>query len=133
MKTLGNWTVEDLFAGKAESLELFHAVRLYIESLGPVKTEAMKSQISFGTRTKFAWVWLPPSWAKNRSENSIILTFGLRRHVEHERIVQAVEPRPGRWTHHVIIEKQADLDEDVRAWLREAHAFSMDRRIHHES
>ena len=105
-------------------MALFHAVRLYIESLGPVRMEAMKSQISFGTRTKFAWVWLPPPWAKNRPENSIILTFGLRRHVEHERIMQAVEPRPGRWTHHVILEKQADLDEDVRAWLREAYDLS---------
>ncbi len=124
MKIPGNWTVEDLFAGKAESLALFHAVRLCIESLGPVKMEAMKSQISFGARTKFAWVWLPPAWAKNRPENSIVLTFGLRRHVEHERIVQAVEPRPGRWTHHVIIEKQADLDEDVCAWLREAYDLS---------
>ena len=124
MKKPGKWTVEVLFAGRPVSMALFHAVRLYIESLGPVKIEAMKSQISFGSRTKFAWVWLPPPWAKNRSENSIVLTFGLRRHIEHERIVQAVEPRPGRWTHHVIIEKQADLDEDVRAWLREAYDLS---------
>lgn len=124
MRAPGEWTVEGLFAGRPVSMALFHALRLYIESLGPVRMEAMKSQISFGTRTKFAWVWLPMPWAKNRPENSIVLTFGLRRHVEHERIVQAVEPRPGRWTHHVIIEEQADLDEDVRAWLREAYDLS---------
>jgi hypothetical protein len=124
MRAPGEWTVEGLFACRPVSLALFHAVRLYIESLGPVKMEAMKSQISFGTRTKFAWVWLPMAWAKNRPENSIVLTFGLRRHVERERIVQAVEPRTGRWTHHVIIEKQADLDEDVRAWLRESYDLS---------
>jgi hypothetical protein len=124
MMTTGNSTVEGLFAGKTESLKLFHVVQKYIESLGPVRMEAMKSQISFGTRTKFAWVWLPPSWSKSRPENSIVITFGLRRHVEHERIVQAVEPRSGRWTHHVIIEKEADLDEAVRAWLREAYVLS---------
>jgi hypothetical protein len=124
MKKPGDRAVEGFFTGRTVSMALFHIVRLYIESLGPVRMEAMKSQISFGTRTKFAWVWLPPPWAKNRPENSIVLTFGLRRHVEHKRIVQAVEPRPGRWTHHVIIDKEADLDEDVRAWLREAYDLS---------
>lgn len=124
MKSPGNWTVEGLFAGRAESLALFHSVREFIESLGPVKIEAMKSQISFGTETKFAWVWLPRPWDKKRPENSIVLTFGLGRHIEHERVAQAVEPYPGRWTHHVIIEKEADLDEDVRGWLHEAYDFS---------
>ncbi len=90
--------------------------------------EAMKSQISFGTENKFAWVWLPQPWDKKRPENSIILTFGLRRRIEHERIAQAVEPYPGRWTHHVIIENEADLDQDVRGWLRDAYIFSQRRK-----
>jgi hypothetical protein len=58
MRAPGEWTVEGYFAGRPEPLALFHVVREYIESIGPVKMEAMKSQISFGTRTKFAWVWL---------------------------------------------------------------------------
>ncbi|NLB26157.1 MAG: hypothetical protein GX820_05620, partial [Bacteroidales bacterium] len=74
----GNWTVEGLLAGRPEALALFHAVRKYIESIGPVTMEAMKSQISFGTETKFAWVWLPQPWDRKRPENSIILTFGLK-------------------------------------------------------
>ena len=32
------------------------------------------------------------------------LTFDAGRHIKHERIVEAVEPRLGRWTPHVIIE-----------------------------
>jgi hypothetical protein len=124
MKTPGSWTVEDLFTGRAQALALFHAVREYIESIGPVTVEATKSQVSFATGTKFAWVWLPRPWDRKRPGNSIVLTFGLRRHIEHERIVQSVEPRPGRWTHHVIIEKEADLDEAVRAWLLEAYSLS---------
>lgn len=133
MRASGEWTVEGLFAGRPVSMALFHAVQLYIESLGTVRMEAMKSQISFGTRTKFAWVWLPMPWAKNRPENSIVLIIGLGRQIKHERIVQAIEPRPGRWTHHIIIENEVGLDDDVRAWLREAYAFSQDRRIHHGS
>jgi len=83
----------------------------------------MKTQVSFGARTKFAWVWLPQLWTKKRPEKSITLTFNVGRHIKHDRIVEAVEPRPGRWTHHVIIESKSDLDEDVREWLCEAYAF----------
>ena len=102
-------------------LRLFHFVRQYIESLGPVKMEIMKTQVSFGAETKFAWVWLPQLWIKKRAENSITLTFDLNRRIDDDRIEEVVEPRPGRFTHHVIIEKESDLDQEVREWLREAY------------
>lgn len=122
LKTPGIWTVEGLFSGRPEALKLFYAVQKYIESLGPIIIEAMITQVSFGAKTKFAWVWLPQLWVKKRPEHSITLTFDVDRHIKHERIVEAVEPRPGRWTHHVIIEHESELDEDVREWLREAYA-----------
>jgi len=59
MKSPGNWAVEDLFYGGPEVLKLFHYVRQYIESLDPVKIESTKTQISFGSKKKFAWIWLP--------------------------------------------------------------------------
>lgn len=59
MKIPGEWTIEGLFSGRPEALKLFYVVKQYIESLGPVKIEAMKTQVSFGVKTKFAWVWLP--------------------------------------------------------------------------
>ncbi len=121
MKTPGNWTIEGFFEGRAASLTLFNAVRRYIESLGPVTIEPMKTQISFGTKRKFAWVWLPQTWIKKRSDTSVTLTFDLDHKVEHPRIEEAVETRPGRWTHHVVIENESDIDDDVKGWLREAY------------
>jgi hypothetical protein len=64
MKTPGAWTLEQLFAGRQAALSLFHAIRQYIGSLGPVTVEVMKMQVSFGAKTKFAWVWLPQLWIK---------------------------------------------------------------------
>jgi hypothetical protein len=32
-----------------------------------------------------------------------------------------VEPRPGIFTHHVVVLKENDLDSDVRDWIREAY------------
>ncbi len=121
MKTPGTWTLEELFAGRPGALALFHFVRQYIESLGPVKMEVMKTQVSFGAKTKFAWVWLPQIWITKRQDTILTLTFDLNRRIDDDRIEEMVEPRPGRFTHHVIIEKESDLDHVVREWLREAY------------
>lgn len=117
-------TVECFFAGKPEELQLFNAVRECVEPLGAVKIEATKTQVSFGTKRKFAWVWFPPMWAKDRPEKSIVLTFGVGHQIKHGRIVQSVEPYPGRWTHHVIIQNISDIDQDVCGWLTEAYQFA---------
>jgi len=122
VKTTGTATIEALFAGRPEAFTLFQVVREYIESIGPVRLEPSKTQVSFGTRTKFAWVWLPQMWIKKQPENSIVLTFGLRRRIEDRRIKESVEPYPGRFTHQVVIEKESDFDENVREWLREAYS-----------
>jgi hypothetical protein len=127
MKAPGNWTIEGLFTGRPEAYRLFGIVREYIESLGPVKIEAAKTQVSFGLSTKFAWVWLPQMWIKKVSENGIVVTFDLDHHLEHPRIKQAVEPRPGRWAHHVVIETESDFDNNVRGWLKEAYGLSEKR------
>jgi len=100
---------------------LFHFVQQYIESLGPVKMEVMKTQVSYGAKTKFVRVWLLQLWIQKRVEKSIPLRFDLKRRIDDLRIEDVVEPRPGRFTHQVIIEKVSDLDDDVQEWLREAY------------
>jgi hypothetical protein len=125
MKTPGTWTLEGLFAGRPGALALFQAVRQEIESVGPVTMEVTKTQVSFGRERKFAWVWLPQLWIKKRPDESITLTFDLPGRVDHARIASAVQPRPGRWTHHVLIDKESDLDDDVHKWLRRAYASAV--------
>jgi len=120
-------TVRTLFAGRPGAKSLFAAVRAYVKSLGPVKVQAAKTQISFGRHTRFAWIWLPQLWIKKRKANSITLAFGLRRRIRHRRIEAAVEPRPGRWTHHVVIERISDFDQLVRTWIREAYESAQER------
>jgi len=71
MKTPRNWTIEGLFEGRLEAYKLFNILREYVESLGPVKIEATKTQVSFGLKTKFAWVWLPQMWIKKQKDSSI--------------------------------------------------------------
>lgn len=60
---------------------------------------------------------------KKTSQNGIVLSFSLGKRVKHSRIKEAKEPYPGRWMHHIVIEKEADFDGNVREWLREAYDF----------
>jgi len=121
VKTPGIRTLEQLFAGRPAALELFFVTRAVIESFGPVLMEVMKTQVSFGAKTKFAWVCLPQMWIRKQPEEGIALTFSLKRRIGDSRVKEVVEPRPGRFTHHVFIWTEADLDNEVRAWLREAY------------
>jgi predicted transport protein len=124
-----SWTLDDLFKDRPDNRKLYDVIERYIKSLGGVNVEVMKTQISFGAKTKFAWVWLPQMWTKKRPEKSVVLTFDVDHRVSDTRIVESVEPRPGRWTHHVVIEKQDDLDDVVKGWLREAYGLGQtDRR-----
>jgi hypothetical protein len=113
-------TVEELFAGRPDAGRLFALVLEYIETLGPVTVSVTKTQVAFGVRRQFAWVWLPQMWIRERPDSTITLAFAAEHRIEDPLIAAAAEPRPGRWTHHVLIDTPADLDEVVRGWLRQA-------------
>jgi hypothetical protein len=124
--------LETFFAEHPASRKHFEMVRGYIESLGPVTIAVARTQVSFGVIRKFAWVWLPQMWIRKRSNSSLTLAFAADHWIHGRRIEAAVEPRPGRWTHHLILEKESDFDGRVKTWLREAYALGKaDRRRAH--
>ena len=122
-----NKEIEAFFAGKTEAKALFMAVDRKIRAIGPAIIKVRKTQISFATRTQFAWVWMPQPTDRKRPMHSLVLSFGCGRQIVHDQIVEAIEPYPGRWTHHVIIAEEADLTGALDAWLREAYRFSETR------
>lgn len=115
---------EAFFDGKPEARALFMAVERKIRAIGPAIITVSKTQISFATRTQFAWVWLPLPTDGKRPLHSLVLSFVCGRRIMHDQIVETIQPHPGRWTHHVIIAEEADLTLAVDAWLREAYQFS---------
>lgn len=122
-----NKEIEAFFAGKPEAKALFMAVERKIQVIGPAIIKVSKTQISFATRTQFAWVWMPLPTDRKRPLHSLVLSIGCGRRIVHDQIVEAIEPYPGRWTHHVIIAEDADLTSAVDAWIREAYRFSETR------
>lgn len=118
-------TLEKFFESWPESFKLFNLIVSYINGLGDVKMEVMKTQISFGTKRKFAWVWLPQTWINKRPDGSITLTLSLDHKVEDPQIESVVEPSPGKWTHHVVIKSAEDFTIEVKQWLKEAYNQSL--------
>ena len=88
-----------------------------------------KTQIAFANRHKFAFVsFLPVRKAKERPKVFIVVTFGLGYRVQSPRIDAAVEPYPGRFTHHVLISGTGEIDDELMGWVKEAAVFSAGKR-----
>ena len=90
-----------------------------------VKIKVQKTQISFYNRHLFACV----SFARVRKKKDcpdiyIVITFGLEYRADSPRIDIATEPYPNRWTHHVLVSEEEQIDEELLGWVEEASAFS---------
>jgi hypothetical protein len=112
-------TPDEFFAGYEASRSIFDALHRTIEALGPAELRVTKSQISFRRRRAFAWAWTPDRYLHGRHA-PLALTVALRRRDPSPRWKQIVEPVPGRFTHHLELYSVAEVDEQVRVWLREA-------------
>lgn len=114
------------FAGRPEALALYEILKQQILSrITNVKIKIAKTQITFANPKGFAFVsFLPVRRAKQRPPVYLTVTFGLGYRKESSRIDAATEPYPNRWTHHVMISKPEDVDEELLSWIAEAAAFS---------
>ena len=116
------------FDGHPEELALYQALFLRMEERFPqARVKVQKSQISFYGRHLFAAASLPVRRKKGWPENCLMVTFGLMRKVDSPCIAVAVEPYPNRWTHHVLVTREEELDEELLGWLEEAWRFSQEK------
>ena len=80
-----------------------------------------KTQITLENRHGFAFVSLP---RRKVSEPSVVVSFGLSYRIPSPRIWMAVEPYPNRWTHHLLLSDETQLDAELLGWITEAAAFA---------
>ena len=100
------------FDRKPEALPLYETFEQKVFSeLDGVKVKVQKTQIAFSNRHNFAFIsFLPVRKAKDRPVVYIVVTFGLGYRLESPRIDAAVEPYPGRFTHHVLVSGTGEID-----------------------
>lgn len=114
-------TIEELTFVPPAAHVLYDTLRSKLLDACPDTTiRVMKTQITFQAKYGYAFVSLP----RRKSEaGGLIVSFGLGRRAEHPRIRMAVEPYPGRWTHHTLCMRPAEIDEQMMSWLTEVYAF----------
>ena len=114
------------FDGKPGALLLYEAFRSnLLERMPDTRIEAKKTQISFFNRYMFAAVsFTPVRKAKDRPDPFLTITFGLPFRMDSARIDVATEPYPNRWTHHVMIGTEEEIDDELLSWIKEAADFA---------
>jgi len=112
-------TPEEFFAGRDESRRVFDALRAAIEEDGPAELRVSKSQIAFARGQVFARAWVPDQYL-GAGHPPLVLTLGFRHRDPSPRWKQVVEPAPGRYTHHLELRSEDEIDQQVREWIREA-------------
>ena len=131
MKTPAQYESDVLFffEGKPLELSLYQELFRRMEQRFPeASVKVQKSQISFYGRHLFAAASLPVRRKKSWPEHCVVVTVGLSRQMESPRVAVAVEPYPGRWTHHILISEERQIDDELLEWLEEAWAFTESKR-----
>ncbi len=118
------------FNKNPEALPLYEAIEQKVLSeIRDVTVKVQKTQISFSNKRNFAFAsLLPVRKAKERPKVYLTITFGLSSRVDSPRIDGAVEAYPNRWTHHVMISSQEEIDGELMGWVEKAAEFSAGKR-----
>lgn len=114
------------FEGRPGALALYGILEERISGAFPdAKKRVQKTQITFFARRVFACVSF--ARVKRKAElpaEFITVTFGLGAPLDSPRIAAKTEPYPGRWTHHTVVGRPEEIDEELFSWIREAYAFA---------
>jgi hypothetical protein len=111
--------LDEFFDGYPASRLIFDVLRAAVEEIGPTELRVTRSQVAFRRRRAFAWAWTPDRHL-GPGHAPLVLTLSFRERDDSPRWKQIVEPYPGRFTHHLELHAAADIDHEVRGWLREA-------------
>ena len=118
------------FEKHMDALPMYEKPESWILSQIPnVNINVAKTQITFSNKRGFAFVSFNPCRkAKERPEVWMTVTFGLSYRKESHRIDVATEPYPNRWTHHVMVDSEDEINDELMGWIREAAEFSTNNR-----
>jgi hypothetical protein len=112
-------SLASFFRGHEASRGVYDALAALVTTVGRAQVRVTKSQIAFRRRRAFAWAWVPGRYLRGERP-PLVLSLSLPRRDRSERWKEIVEPRPGRFLHHLELWSEGDLDSEVKGWLLEA-------------
>ena len=114
------------FNAQPDALPLFLALEEKLFARFPeARKRVQKTQITYYHKHVFACV----SFARVRRKAELprpwlTLSLGLPSPPASDRVAVKTGVRPGRWTTHLVLGTEEELDEELMGWLEEAYAFS---------
>ena len=114
------------FEQQPEALPLYEAFAdAVIRQYPDTKVKVQKSQISFSNRYMFACV----SFAREKKKKELpdpylVVTLGMSYPLESSRVAVKTEPYPGRWTTHIVLGDEKEVDGELLKWVAEAYDFA---------
>lgn len=112
--------IAEFFAGAPLGAAVFGWTSGVVAGLGPALVRLTATQVAFRHRIGFAWIWLPGTWLAHPGAE-VVLSLGLRHHLDSPRWKQVVAPYPGRWMHHLEVRDPMDLDDELAGWVAAAY------------
>ena len=118
------------FSGHMDAMELYLALEDAVYDAFPnVNRRVQKTQITFYNRHVFACVSFARVKRKTElPDGYLLLTLSLPAPLDSPRIAVKVEPYPGRWTHHIVLSRLSELDEELFSWIGQSYAFAAAKR-----
>lgn len=113
-------TPEEFLAGTDSGIAVFRWAQSVLADGGfDFTVSTSKSQVAFGRRRGFAYLWLPGRYLR-RPNVDVVLSLALSRELTSGRFKEITRSAPAIWMHHLEIHSIDELDDEIAAWLREA-------------
>lgn len=109
----------EFFRGEPDALTICRAVEATIEGIGRAEARVSKGQVGFYRRHPFAATWKPSQYLAGDRPPLVLSIYHPTRD-SCSRWKEVVEPSKGRFTHHLELWSERDVDEFVRSKMREA-------------
>ncbi|MBQ4251753.1 MAG: hypothetical protein II704_01770 [Erysipelotrichaceae bacterium] len=118
--------IRQFFQSNQRALPLFEAFEEKLYDIFPdANKRVQKTQITYFNSHVFACVSLTRVIRKSALPDPyLVITLGLPQPLNSERVAVQVEPYPGRWTVHIVIGSEAEIDEELLNWLQQAYDFA---------
>lgn len=107
--------IDAFFAGRPRQWALFEKLRAALCGQYPgTQLRVMKTCISFDDPKPYCYVSNPPrALLTQGNRDALLITFGLRERMDHPRFAQVVPISRSRFTIHVVVAGEEEIDEEL--------------------